>query len=388
MAKSLCRVICTTGISSPLIVVVTEGGLAGITSDWGVDDVILDTAGPAEVEARLRLAVGRTVEAAVDEAARSAAGALVIDESTYCAPRGAAPRPDLQGVRAAEVPRPAPGPGLHPLPAPAGGLGLRLLRRHPHRRRARAPPARQARHRLRGAHRHRAQRRLPVRPPQVAESFSRARGLTWRAPSACSRSTTPPRRRCAGCGPARPRADGVGAVSEAFRLAVGPPGDGVVHLLRHADDDTLVGYAQVAEAGTADAVAELVVDPPSRRLGHGRALLDAALAEGARSVWAHGMLPAADALARAAGLEMTRSLHLMKRPLTAADAVDPQLPPGFSVRAFAPGRDDETWVRAQRGGLRTASGTGAVDGGRPARADGPAVVRPGRPDPRRRGRHR
>ena len=140
-------------------------------------------------------------------------------------------------------------------------------------------------------------------------------------------------------------ADGVGAVSEAFRLAVGPPRDGVVHLLRHADDDTLVGYAQVAEAGTADAVAELVVDPPSRRHGHGRALLDAALAEGARSVWAHGMLPAADALARAAGLEMTRSLHLMKRPLTAADAVDPQLPPGFSVRAFAPGRDDETWVR-------------------------------------------
>src|SRR6478735_8077695 len=71
MAKSLCRVICTTGISSPLIVVVTEGGLAGITSDWGVDDVILDTAGPAEVEARLRLAVGRTVEAAIDESTYS-----------------------------------------------------------------------------------------------------------------------------------------------------------------------------------------------------------------------------------------------------------------------------------------------------------------------------
>ncbi len=83
MAKSLCRVICTTGISIPLIVVVTEGGLAGITSDWGVDDVILDTAGPAEVEARLRLAVGRTVEAAVDEGGPITAGALVIDEATY-----------------------------------------------------------------------------------------------------------------------------------------------------------------------------------------------------------------------------------------------------------------------------------------------------------------
>ena len=83
MAKSLCRVICTTGISSPLLVVVTEGGLAGITSDWGIDDVILDTAGPAEVEARLRLAVGRTTEAAVEEGGPITAGALVIDEATY-----------------------------------------------------------------------------------------------------------------------------------------------------------------------------------------------------------------------------------------------------------------------------------------------------------------
>lgn len=83
MAKSLCRVICTTGISIPLLVVVTEGGLAGITSDWGIDDVLLDTAGPAEVEARLRLAVGRTVEAAVDESGPITAGALVIDEATY-----------------------------------------------------------------------------------------------------------------------------------------------------------------------------------------------------------------------------------------------------------------------------------------------------------------
>ena len=120
--------------------------------------------------------------------------------------------------------------------------------------------------------------------------------------------------------------DGVEAVSEAFRLAVGPPRDGVVHLLRCAGDGTLVGYAQVAGAGTPDAVAELVVDPPHRRRGHGRALLDAVLDEGARSVWAHGLLPAADALARSAGLAMTRSLYRMTRPLTADDAVDPVLP--------------------------------------------------------------
>ena len=83
MAKSLCRVICTTGISIPLLVVVTEGGLAGLTGEWGIDDVIRDTAGPAEIEARLRLVMGRTNEAAEDETGPITAGALVIDEVTY-----------------------------------------------------------------------------------------------------------------------------------------------------------------------------------------------------------------------------------------------------------------------------------------------------------------
>jgi len=140
------------------------------------------------------------------------------------------------------------------------------------------------------------------------------------------------------------QSDGVGAVSESFRLALGPARDGVVHLLREAGDGTLVAYAQVAQVGTPDAVAELVVEPAHRRRGNGRALLDAVLDEGARSVWAHGMLPAADALARAAGLVVTRELYVMGRPLSAADEVDPTLPQGFSVRAFVPGQDDERWV--------------------------------------------
>ena len=139
--------------------------------------------------------------------------------------------------------------------------------------------------------------------------------------------------------------DRVQPVSEAFRLAVGAARDGVVHLLRRQDDGALVGYAQVAATDSPDAVAELVVDPSHRRRGHGRALLDAALGEGARSVWAHGMLPAAEALARSAGLEPTRSLHLMRRPLTADDVADAVLPVGFSARPFVPGQDDETWVR-------------------------------------------
>ena len=49
-AKSFTKLITTTGVSTPLIIVTTEGGLSAINADWGITDVILDTAGPAEVD--------------------------------------------------------------------------------------------------------------------------------------------------------------------------------------------------------------------------------------------------------------------------------------------------------------------------------------------------
>ncbi|GAA2364996.1 response regulator transcription factor [Nonomuraea africana] len=85
-AKSLCRLIRTTGIDCPLLVIVTEGGLAGMTAEWGVDDVLLDSAGPAEVEARLRMATGRLSLASADEVPDEIrSGDLAIDEATYTA---------------------------------------------------------------------------------------------------------------------------------------------------------------------------------------------------------------------------------------------------------------------------------------------------------------
>lgn len=83
--RSLCRIIRTTGIAVPLVLVVTEGGLAAVNHEWGVDDVVLDTAGPAEVQARLRLTIGRLAEAANDEPDEIRGGELVIDESSYTA---------------------------------------------------------------------------------------------------------------------------------------------------------------------------------------------------------------------------------------------------------------------------------------------------------------
>jgi DNA-binding response OmpR family regulator len=66
-------------------VITTEGGLAAVNADWGVDDVLLETAGPAEVEARLRLSVGRLQAAGEDKPNEITTGELVIDEATYTA---------------------------------------------------------------------------------------------------------------------------------------------------------------------------------------------------------------------------------------------------------------------------------------------------------------
>jgi DNA-binding response OmpR family regulator len=85
--RSLTRVIRTTGVECPLLLILTEGGLAVAASDWGMDDVILTTAGPAELEARLRLAIGRVAAASDDEGDRHviSSSGLVIDDATYTA---------------------------------------------------------------------------------------------------------------------------------------------------------------------------------------------------------------------------------------------------------------------------------------------------------------
>ena len=83
LAKSLSRLLTTTGMSQPLIVIVTEGGLAAVNAEWGADDVVLDTAGPAEVEARIRIAVGRRGLLGDDPDPTITTGSLVIDEATY-----------------------------------------------------------------------------------------------------------------------------------------------------------------------------------------------------------------------------------------------------------------------------------------------------------------
>jgi DNA-binding response OmpR family regulator len=82
-AKSLCKILRTTGLNVPLMLVLTEGGLTAVSPDWGVDDVLLETAGPAEVDARIRLVIGRSVED--KSSSKIQASGVVIDEASYSA---------------------------------------------------------------------------------------------------------------------------------------------------------------------------------------------------------------------------------------------------------------------------------------------------------------
>jgi DNA-binding response OmpR family regulator len=84
-ARATCRMLHATGLGVPMIAVVTESGLVALNADWGVDDVILSTAGPAETEARLRLAIGRLTSSAAAGSGIIRAGDLTIDPDTYAA---------------------------------------------------------------------------------------------------------------------------------------------------------------------------------------------------------------------------------------------------------------------------------------------------------------
>ena len=87
-AKSLTRLLSTTGVGAPIIAITTEGGLTAFTADWGANDVILDTAGPAEVDARIRIVLGKQAASDLRNDPHSGeirSGDVSIDESTYTA---------------------------------------------------------------------------------------------------------------------------------------------------------------------------------------------------------------------------------------------------------------------------------------------------------------
>jgi DNA-binding response OmpR family regulator len=84
-AKSFTRVLAAIGLPVAVLAVLTDGGLIALSAEWSVDDVVLDTAGPAELDARLRLAVERRAASTDPVPDHVDIGDLRIDETTYTA---------------------------------------------------------------------------------------------------------------------------------------------------------------------------------------------------------------------------------------------------------------------------------------------------------------
>ncbi len=87
-SKSFTKLLIATGVDVPIIVITTEGGLSAINADWGITDVILDTAGPAELDARVRIVIGKEAIAALEKnpsLKEIRSGEVVIDEDSYTA---------------------------------------------------------------------------------------------------------------------------------------------------------------------------------------------------------------------------------------------------------------------------------------------------------------
>nr|WP_272946816.1 response regulator transcription factor [Antricoccus suffuscus] len=84
-ARAFIRLLATTGVSAPIIAIVQEGGLIAVSADWGMNDFVLNTAGPAEIEARLRFAITNRLAVEDDEIQVVTRGDLTIEEESYSA---------------------------------------------------------------------------------------------------------------------------------------------------------------------------------------------------------------------------------------------------------------------------------------------------------------
>jgi len=83
-ARGLCHLLGTTGTSVPVVAVVNEGALVAVNVGWGLDDILLPSTGPAEIDVRLRLLVGRRDAVAQQQSVdKIRLGEMVIDAATY-----------------------------------------------------------------------------------------------------------------------------------------------------------------------------------------------------------------------------------------------------------------------------------------------------------------
>ena len=92
-ARDFCRAVAAAHQDLPVVAAIAETSLIALDGSWAVDDFLLPSASPVEIDARLRLLLNRRpvpVETAEDSQV-VAIGRLVVDEMTYVARLGSKP---------------------------------------------------------------------------------------------------------------------------------------------------------------------------------------------------------------------------------------------------------------------------------------------------------
>lgn len=140
--------------------------------------------------------------------------------------------------------------------------------------------------------------------------------------------------------------DGLSPLSEHVMLHLRHGGDVAdVHYVADVQG-ALAGYAHLDATDAVQGPSiELAVHPRFRRMGVGRALVQAIMADnpGRMRLWAHGESTGAAELARALGFTQARVLLQMRRSLGEPLPASP-MPEGTVLRTFLPGLDDHAWL--------------------------------------------
>lgn len=132
------------------------------------------------------------------------------------------------------------------------------------------------------------------------------------------------------------KADGVAPFNEASIMAIRDrerPRVNIIELGRGA-------VLKAAAFAAGDAPVELVVAPEHRRQGIATRIVQELLADGERFFWAHGDLPAAQALAASAGLSVQRELLMLRLEFAGAPARERDID-GVTLRTFEPSDVDQ-----------------------------------------------